>query len=676
LLKNIVFQQNLFSAILRRPIILKDRLFMLHPTRLSCLLSSSHTTLSIFLIAGILASALGCKQEPKTINLKSRSATSPQLTPTNSAASPQQTPTKYASAPSENSDLGSSPSSSFTSPEPPKLLALTPKSNNVNPLHTTITAAFSTAVRALTNSDFALRTGTGAQACQALPIVEKVSMSADSKTASATLSKGSCLHGQTLTVTVNSSAIFDLHGSAGTSGVLSATYTLLTTGPQTTLALDADSSSSGSGTSSRPLNKDATATLVYSYRVAGSNVEIKPASNPVAVNNTDGTVKGITIVNTSGTVSCPLTVTSTSASPLGGTIKVGPGCSGVGAFSLHVNAATASDNFGNLSTASPDITIAVQASPVTVNFNAASKLIAVNTAPQNLEAHFSVPVITSSTDYSLSGTCSGISAVNIAPPSSPTTKITIPLTGISCNYRQNLTLAISATNKIQDIVGNTLALPLPGAIVLSVNDFPKPGRYLAVTDAAANNVSWGAAQDDRTAPQNLEYRIIYAKNHADVNTTDLTAISNRINQGIVFGDLNFVGATTLPWSTEGVTTKTLSIDSASLTDKDQRHYAYAVLIRDGDGAIVVSARKCPDATWVLIPWQGWDTHNSNADNLGILSKDQCVNRCRNNSNCSVWAMRDTTGCWNLHKNGTYYEKTPSELPPNGAPSYGNYGTCE
>ncbi len=311
--------------------------------------------------------------------------------------------------------------------------------NSVNTIPTSIRVPFSEPVSPLSIHSFSLG-GT----CTSPPIIDNVSLSPDMAVATVALSGGTCTDGQILTVSCNPSLLTDSTGNAGTGAIVAYSYLVDTLGPSASLGAP----------SLTLVNADSTSTLALTYAYAGT------APGGISLN---GTLTqgggGVTVTPLSGNPSCTVAVSDITAA--GANIALS-NCQGSGTLTVHVDAATAQDSLGNISTVSPEsAVITVDNTPPTL-VSVSPSSSNVNPTPTSVIATFSKAITPfSAGQFILGGTCTLSPTVGTVTMSSDKTTATLSLSGGTCTDTQSLTVSIDPT-KATDLAGNSGA----GSIVV------------------------------------------------------------------------------------------------------------------------------------------------------------------------------------------------------------------
>ncbi|MBX3020131.1 MAG: hypothetical protein KF799_00515 [Bdellovibrionales bacterium] len=299
------------------------------------------------------------------------------------------------------------------------LINMTPVSQALTILPTTVVATFSEAVVDLAPEKFVI-SGT----CANLPTVSSVAMNTEKTTASASLTGAVCLNNETFTVTVTPASITSLSGNVGAGSALSRTYTMIALGPVATLATP----------SLTRMKSSASSTIALTYTGATTT----SLTNAGVSKNETG-------------VSCTVNVTGASAA--GATLTVS-GCTGNGTITVSVNAGTAADASGNLSTASPvsaAITIDNTAPTLQTLTPANSTMVAI---PSEVVATFSEAVNSLvPSNFTIGGTCSPRPTVSGVTMSASDTVATAALTGGTCAESQTVTVTLNPADAT-DLAGN------------------------------------------------------------------------------------------------------------------------------------------------------------------------------------------------------------------------------
>lgn len=304
-------------------------------------------------------------------------------------------------------------------PKMMSLLELSPASGSVTALPTAVEAIFNGAVNTLDSSKFVI-SGT----CVNLPVVSSVTMSVDDTVATANLTGGVCTNNQTFTVTVTPASVTSLEGIAGSGSALSRSYTMIALGPTATLATPSSTHMTSSGSS--------TIALTYTGATLTTLTDAGVTKNEVGVN-------------------CIVNVSGASAS---GALLTLSACSGDGHITVSVNAGTAADGPGNLSTASPvSVQIVVDnTGPTLPSLNPGSAYMVA--APTSVVATFSEAVTAlSASNFAVSGTCSVAPAVSGVVMSVADTVATATLAGGVCTDTQKLVVSVNPM-AVTDTLGN------------------------------------------------------------------------------------------------------------------------------------------------------------------------------------------------------------------------------
>ncbi len=351
----------------------------------------------------------------------------------------------------------------------PSLVNLIPGSSVVNPIPTVIIATFNESMTMLNPTNFIL-SGT----CTTMPTVSAVSSNSDKTIATATLTGGTCMEQQVLTVTVDPILTTNFKGTAGTGPALSTTYTLRTTGPSASLDTP----------STTLLKASTTATIALTYSASSHEDET------VLTGTLTSTGGGVTVTPLSGNPACTVKVSAISKA---GAILTLSACSGNGTISVHINAGTAKNTLNIPSTASPEsATISIDNSPPTLLSSIPASASSFSSMPNSIVLTFSEQVNTTAANYA---TSSGICKSNPTISSisgSGTTTITINLNGGVCIGSQSIVLT-TAMSKITDLIGNSGA----GTKTLTLNHAYKK---IFVTAAAYNGDLGGIrGADDKCA---------------------------------------------------------------------------------------------------------------------------------------------------------------------------------
>lgn len=299
------------------------------------------------------------------------------------------------------------------------VVSLTPTTGTVTTLPSSVTAKFNMAASSLDATKFVM-SGT----CVNLPTVSSVSMSTDNLEAIADLTGGVCQNGQTLTVTVTPASLTDLEGVAGAGPAKSSTYTMHSTGPTAAL-----------GTPS--------ATLIRNNQSSVIALTYTGATTTTLTNS------GVT-KNESG-VSCQVNVTGISAA--GATLTVS-NCTGTGSLTVSVNAGTATNANGDLSTASPqsEVIHVDNTGPTLVSLTPASGTRVA--APTSVVATFSEKMTSLVPgNFVITGTCSPRPTVSGVSMSADGTIATAALSGGTCTELQTVIVTVTPSS-LTDEAGN------------------------------------------------------------------------------------------------------------------------------------------------------------------------------------------------------------------------------
>ncbi len=311
----------------------------------------------------------------------------------------------------------------------PTLVSLTPATALVNPTPTTVLTSFSEEMNPLTAADFTL-----GGSCNSNPTKGTVQMSTDGQVATLSLSGGSCIAGQILTVLVNPAGIRDLAGNIGSGAAVTRYYTVSATGPSASLGTP----------SSTTLNLYGTSTIALSYTASPSG------GTSISGSLTAGG-GGVTVTTASGTPSCVVSVSGFTASSATITLS---SCSGNGTLTVHANAGTATDALGNNSTVSGESAlITVDNTGPTISSISPSSGSFVFTIPSSVVVTFSEAATAVAGNFSLTtSTCTTPPTVS-SVSGSGTTAITVNLSGGSCTGSQMIVM-VTTLSAITDAAGN------------------------------------------------------------------------------------------------------------------------------------------------------------------------------------------------------------------------------
>jgi len=345
---------------------------------------------------------------------------------------------------------------------PPTLSSISPTTGYVNPAPYRIIATFSEGVTALGTTRFVIG-GT----CSVAPTVASVVMNGDSTVATATLSGGTCTNLQYLTVALDPVHVTDLAGNPGVGNIVTQTYTVSTAGPSASVGTPSSTLMNSSGTS--------TLTLTYTPSISGST----SLRDTLTANG-----GGVTLTPVSGgTPSCTIGVSNMSAS--GATITLSA-CTGNRSFTVHVNAQTAQDVLGNLSTVSGESsTITIDNTPPTVSSTSPSNGGVIFGGNTSLTVTFSEAVTTTSSAFSFStSTCTTPPVVSSITGSGGST-ITVNYSSPVCTSGQSVIL-VTTLSGATDNAGNAGT----GTSTVTFN----PAKRIFVTNSTHNgNFGSGSA---------------------------------------------------------------------------------------------------------------------------------------------------------------------------------------
>ncbi len=335
---------------------------------------------------------------------------------------------------SAKNSLGNEASQSTESPPitidntAPTIKSLTPAGGFFHPLPSQIYLTFSEEIPAIDPSTFSLE-GT----CQTLPSIQ-ISQP-DPKSAILSLFNGSCADKETLSLFTNS--LTDTAGNHTLTSLFLAEYTLVTTGPKTTL--------DSRNIPSVPISSKAPSfSIPFTYDTATT---IKQ--------DTDMT-KWVTFSGQSTTPSCIASISTVTNN--GGTLLLSQ-CTGDGVFTVHINAATAFDAVENPSILSQESSpIHIKNTPPTIiAISPSSGYIGHNQLPTLATISFNSPIQPAALQsipldwISVTGDC-------LNPPRVATINIKgndaiAMLEGGDCLDTQSFTLQ-TTPNVVADLAGN------------------------------------------------------------------------------------------------------------------------------------------------------------------------------------------------------------------------------
>ena len=313
----------------------------------------------------------------------------------------------------------------------PSLTAITPASSAVNPTPPFIIATFTTAMTPLLGTNFAL-SGT----CLVLPTAGTVTMSGDGLTATLALSGGTCLDTQTLVVSLDPTATKSKAGIAGAGAVVVNTYTVDTSGPSAVLAPP----------SSLFLNTAGTSTLALTYTASA----VGGTTLTGALTAAGG---GVTLTTVTGTPSCTVAVDllTTPSNPV---LTLGQ-CSGEGALTVHVDAATAVDSLGNRSIVSSESEVITIDNTAPTLLSITPSTSSVNPIPARVVVTFSEAMqALSLSNFTLANTCTSLlSTKDAVLMSDDQTTATLFLSEGTCSHGETLTVSVDPS-LVLDLAGN------------------------------------------------------------------------------------------------------------------------------------------------------------------------------------------------------------------------------
>lgn len=336
---------------------------------------------------------------------------------------------------SAKNSLGNEASQSIESPPitidntAPTIKSLTPAGGFFHPLPSQIYLTFSEEIPAIDPSTFSLE-GT----CQTLPSIQ-ISQP-DPKSAILSLFNGSCADKETLSLFTNS--LTDTAGNHTLTSLFLAEYTLVTTGPKTTL--------DSRNIPSVPISSKAPSfSIPFTYDTATT---IKQ--------DTDMT-KWVTFAGQSTTPSCIASISTVTKN--GGTLLLSQ-CTGDGVFTVHINAATAFDAVENPSIVSQESSpIHIKNTPPTIiAISPRSGYIGHNQLPTSVTISFNSPIQPAALQSSIPLDWISVTGDCLNPPRVATINIKgndaiARLQGGDCLDTQSFTLQ-TTPNVVADLAGN------------------------------------------------------------------------------------------------------------------------------------------------------------------------------------------------------------------------------